>query len=52
MTVFCYIINVFRAFKSKKCYFYRLFYIAKICGNKFITALFMPVKISVKVLVN
>ena len=32
-------------------YFYRCFYIAKICGNNFITALFMSVKISVKVFV-
>ena len=32
-------------------YFYRCFYIAKICGNNFITAIFMSVKSAVKVLV-
>lgn len=38
-------------FNQKYRCFYRCFYMSKICGNHFITALFMSVKISVKVLV-
>ena len=45
------VLSMFLAILNQKYrYFYRCFYISKICGNNFITTLFMSVKISVKVL--
>ena len=51
MAAFIVISMLFSIYNQKNHHFFRDFYTYKICGNNFITAIFMSVKSAVKVLV-